>query len=74
MPLRWTRTHSPVACLQGSGGTVDPASLSGGNAQAATSAVQQGVQGEAEWNGSRVLRLMLQAALVLAVGFELQTA
>lgn len=39
---------SPAHCTpQGSGGTVDPASLSGNNPQAATSAVQKGVQGEA---------------------------
>lgn len=42
----WHETPCAVPQMQGSGGTVDPASLSGNNPQAATSAVQQGVQGE----------------------------
>lgn len=36
----------PPPLLQGSGGTVDPASLATGNAAAAASAVEQGVKGE----------------------------
>lgn len=39
-----SRGCSP-ASMQGSGGTVDPASLSSGNADAAAKAVEQGVQG-----------------------------
>lgn len=43
-----------MAAPQGSGGTVDPASLTSGNVQAVAAAIQQGVQGGrrgARWAG-----------------------
>ena len=44
VPLQLSSLASSTSCVQGSGGTVDPASLSSGNAAAASSAVDKGIQ------------------------------